>query len=236
MNKKTLISTIISVILLVIALFQGKTGVDKDNTIAELQARLLVPKEAPAMVAVADGKVSTVYRDRVVTRYVPNEGKVTFDSARLQQAYALLDSLRRVAAEMEQPKTSVANGDSVASKPVAPSAAIKDITARIDSLRSVIANPEGAGILVIKTWGTCLRPAVGAGWNGDLDCILNAKLLYWNRYGLGVGVTGHQVGVTITRKVNDWVPFLRNTELIGLYGIPFKQESGGAFAGIAIGL
>ena len=238
MNKSTLVGIITSIILLLLAVFQGKQGINKDAEIATLQSKLITSNGAPAMVSATDNVVKIVYKDRVITRYLPTEGKVVYDTARLQQAYSLIDSLRGVADASGHPDTVFAHGDSLEPLHSAPLAAIDTvkINAMIDSLLWVISHPSESGILTIKTWGTCLRPSIGVGFNGQIDAIVNAKLFFWDRYGLGVGTTSHQFGVTVTRHVDDWIPFLRNTELIGMVGIPFKKENTGMFAGIAVGL
>jgi len=235
MNKKTLLSALPSLILLIIALFTGKSAMDSKQLADDLAAKLSAGSEAPAAVIASGNQVEVVYRDRVVSRYLPAEGSVKLNTVEYQKALSALDSLlkmREGAIETGHTETPVANGAEVPGL-IAPPAAI---TTSIDSLKAIVYDPIGSGLLTIKTWGLCLRPQIGGGWSGQLSPYLGLKVAFWNRAGIVLGTTSHQAGIGVSYRLDRWIKPLRNTEGMILYGIPFRKDNGGLYAGLAVNL
>lgn len=182
-----------------------------------------VDPEAPVAVVTQGTTVDVITPRAVRSRYVPPEGGANFHTERYHQAIVARDSLLR---EVPAP------GDSAAEATGRP----ERIAASVDSLTRVINYPEQYGILTVKTFGTCLRPMAGIGWNGQADFVAGAKVLFWNRTGVVVGLTGHQAGAGLSYRLDGMVPFLRNTEATVLYGVPYEKENGGLFVGLTVGL
>jgi len=228
-----------AVLLIVMNLFQGKMNMDKSGEIEKLTSLLTAPEDMPAAIVASDGKVEVVYKDRVITKYVPTEGGVKFNAAEYQRTLAELDSLLalRGAGNAEgHTDTVVATTSTEPGLQVPAPAANDSIDIRIRMINGMLSDPYSSGLLTIKTWGLCARPQIGGGWNGTLSPYVGAKIFFWNRFGITAGVTNSQAGIGVTYRVDKWVKFLRNTEIMGLYGIPFQKDSGGLYAGLAVNL
>jgi hypothetical protein len=111
-----------------------------------------------------------------------------------------------------------------------------ELVAVRDSLAAVVSDPEGAGLLRIKTMGTCLRPLATGGYSDRVDGGAGVKLLYFRRYGVGVGCVSRTAGVFVSRRLDDVVPFARNTEAMVLYGTPLRHDAGRLYVGLGVGL
>lgn len=236
MNKKTLLSALPTLLLLVIAIFQGKSGLEQRELIDDLQAKLSVCADIPAAVVASGNQVEVVYRDRVKTVYLPAEGKVSFNTVKYQNTISALDSLTKLRAGVNAEGYAEDAGANASEAPRLLLAPLGANQASIDSLRRILANPQASGLLKIKTWGLCARPQIGCGWNGQLAPYVGCKFIFYNRFGVTAGVTSHQAGIGVTYRVDRWVKFLRNTEVMGLYGVPFKRDSGGAYVGLVVNL
>ena len=192
--------------------------VDTSGTVVQT-----VDPDAPVAVVTHGTTVDVITPRAVRSKYVPLEGEVAFNTERYHQAVVDRDSLLRM---QSAPK------DSVAETTGSP----ERIAASIDSLTRVINDPERYGILTVTTFGTCLRPIAGIGWNGQVDGFAGVKVLFWNRAGVVIGMTGHQAGAGLSYRLDGLAPFLRNTEVMGLYGVPYQRENGGLYVGLAVGL
>jgi hypothetical protein len=191
--------------------------VDTSGTVVQT-----VDPDAPVAVVTHGTTVDVITPRAVRSKYVPLEGEVAFNTERYHQAVVDRDSLLRM---QSAPKDSTAS-------------AVPElrIAASVDSLTRVINDPERYGILTVKTFGTCLRPMAGIGWNGRVDGFAGIKVAFWNRTGVVEGMTGHQAGAGLSYRLDGLAPFLRNTEVMGLYGVPYEKENGGLFVGLAVGL
>jgi len=87
-----------------------------------------------------------------------------------------------------------------------------------------------------KVVGFTLSPQFGIGYNGDYDVYLGTKLAFYGRYGVTAGTTTRQVGIGLTRRINDFVPFLKNTEAMVLYGYPYHDNGPRIFGGLSVNL
>jgi hypothetical protein len=89
---------------------------------------------------------------------------------------------------------------------------------------------EGNTSLKIKNKGFCLCPAISCILNNKgLRAGIEARLVYWGRYGLGVGVNINRNRDSIVkpflvldRRISDIVPFMRNTTI----GIAYDGDLG----------
>ena len=232
MNKRTF-QIIAGVIALILSLLGGNTMLDQRQMIADLQSRLSAPDDTPAVIAQQGNHVQVVYKDRVVTRYTPVEGGVRLNAEKLRLIYASIDSLLRERANAEGHADTAAIDAGEAPNPsLTRSPALNEEIAR---LRAQIANPQQSGLLTVKTWGLCASPQLGGGWNGAWDGYGGMKVAYWNRLGVVLGATSHQIGGGISYKL-DRIPLIHNTEVMMLYGVPFCKDYGNLYVGLGINL
>lgn len=68
----------------------------------------------------------------------------------------------------------------------------------------------------IKDWGFTAKLGGGVIYSGKLYPMIDLKWFYWRRYGLTLGVTRSNIGIGITRHVDDILKF-NNLEIIGFY-------------------
>jgi len=86
--------------------------------------------------------------------------------------------------------------------------------------------PEGDGTINIGTDGTIevnvkdkgftFLPQLGLGVASSVHPQVAARLAYWNRYGLGLGLSSDGVNLFFDRRVDDFIPFMNNST-IGVY-------------------
>jgi hypothetical protein len=75
----------------------------------------------------------------------------------------------------------------------------------------------------IKDRGFTFRPGGGMIFSEKLMLEADAKLAYWNRYSLLVGINSEFGGLGACRHVDDFTPF-RNLEFFGLAGLSWRGE------------
>lgn len=238
------IVTSIFIILIGVCWYLGyqlkATQTKLNNTIAQYEQQL---KERPREIIVKETKVEYKYKDgKTIVKYVPREGSVNFNVAKYDALVAREDSLKAVQATLNAKLTNTLNEklaavkDKVIQENLAKDyrEALADVDAELAKVQAQLNKPE---IYVkIKNKGFTLRPMVGAGYNGSLSPYIGIKGAYWNRYGLSIGTTDKQVGIGISRHIDDIIPFLNNTEALILIGYPYKSTDGKVFAGISVGL
>ena len=71
--------------------------------------------------------------------------------------------------------------------------------------------------VAIKDRGWTFRLGGGAVYSGRLQPSLDAKVTYWNRYGLLIGIMPDFAGVGASRHIDDILPF-RNLEVLVIGG------------------
>jgi hypothetical protein len=82
--------------------------------------------------------------------------------------------------------------------------------------------PEGQAIitvdnnnqttLTVKQKGFCIYPAFQGIASKTLQIGLGVRLAYWNRYGLGLGLSNEiKPYLYIDRRISDFIPFMQNT-------------------------
>lgn len=68
--------------------------------------------------------------------------------------------------------------------------------------------------LNIQTKGFCLLPAINGIASQHLQVGFGARFLFWNRYGLGAGISNEfKPYLYIDRRVSDFIPFFQNTSV-----------------------
>lgn len=82
----------------------------------------------------------------------------------------------------------------------------------------VVQPTEGAAEITVKRAGLTFRPAVQGLVGKELKAGLGARLVYFDRYGAGVGLDNDLDGyLFIDRRLDDLTGLLKNTT-VGLYG------------------
>ena len=90
---------------------------------------------------------------------------------------------------------------------------------------------------MIQNKGFCLAPELGINYSKEFEASLQVRLVYWNRYNAGVGIT-HKETVFIygSRNLSDIFNFTRNTSLqLGL-GKNFKDNDTRFLIGLGVRL
>lgn len=82
-------------------------------------------------------------------------------------------------------------------------------------------NPNPEPIVESKVMGFCFRPGIGLELGGmGLQGHLDAKLAYYNRYSLIFGGSRYNLGLGVSRHVDDWMFFKpQNIELFCAYNL-----------------
>ena len=66
--------------------------------------------------------------------------------------------------------------------------------------------------LNIQTKGFCLFPAINSIASNTFQFGFGARLFFWDRYGLGVGISNElKPYLYIDRRISDFIPFCQNT-------------------------
>ena len=82
----------------------------------------------------------------------------------------------------------------------------------------VVQPAEGPAEISVKRAGLTFRPAVHGLLGKELKAGLGARLVYFDRYGAGVGLDTDLEGyLFVDRRLDDLTGFLKNTT-VGLYG------------------
>ena len=69
-------------------------------------------------------------------------------------------------------------------------------------------------ILTVKEKGFCIYPAIQGIASKTLQIGLGVRLAYWNRYGLGLGLSNEiKPYLYIDRRISDFIPFFQNTSV-----------------------
>lgn len=77
-------------------------------------------------------------------------------------------------------------------------------------------NSDGSQTVDIQNKGFTFKPQIAVGYHGVIDPQLAARLVYWDRYGAGIGLGVSGVNIFADRRISDFVPFMDNTTL-GIY-------------------
>lgn len=73
---------------------------------------------------------------------------------------------------------------------------------------------DGTTTLKIKKFGVCIEPLINGIASRNLQVGIGSRLMYWNRYGCGVGLNSETRPYGfIDRRIDDFIPFLSNTAI-----------------------
>ena len=106
-----------------------------------------------------------------------------------------------------------------------------------DSFFNTIIEQTDGSLIMIQNKGFCLAPELGINYSKEFEASLQVRLLYWNRYNAGVGIT-HKETLFIygSRNLSDIFNFTRNTSLqLGL-GKNFKDNDTRLLIGLGVRL
>ena len=81
-----------------------------------------------------------------------------------------------------------------------------------ESSATITTDNQDQTTLNIKTKGFCLFPAVNSIASNTFHFGLGARLFFFDRYGLGVGISNElKPYLYIDRRISDFIPFCQNT-------------------------
>jgi len=81
-----------------------------------------------------------------------------------------------------------------------------------ESHTTIITDNNNQTTLNIQKKGFCLLPAINGIASEHLQLGFGARFVYWNRYGLGLGLSSEiKPYLYIDRRVSDFIPFLQNS-------------------------
>jgi hypothetical protein len=211
-----------------------------NTTIAQYEQQL---KERPREIIVRDTRVEYKYKDgKVITKYIPQEGNVSFDVSKYDALVAREDSLKKVQATLSnklsvtlKEKLSLAKDKETQINLVKDyQIALAEVDAELAKIQAQLNKPES--YIKIKNKGFTLRPEFGGGYGGEWEIYGGTKIGYWNRYGLSIGSTSTKFGVGLSRRIDDVLPIFHNTEIMVFCGYPYISTDSKIFLGIKTGL
>ena len=108
---------------------------------------------------------------------------------------------------------------------------------KIDNLFNQIIEQTDGSLIMIQNKGFCLAPEISANYSKEFEAGLQLRLLYWNRYNAGIGIT-HKETVFIygSRNLSDIFNFTRNTSLQVGIGKNFKENDTRFLIGLGVRL
>ena len=164
-----------------------------------------------------DSKNNIIHKDY----YIPKEGGLKFTKYIDLKKYDANSGFNGV----------IANGPKV-----------PNITNPLGSLLAGIFGPKneekknGEADIVVKWYGWTFRPGIAGVYSGGksnppISIALDAKLLYMNRYSAGLGSSADFPYIFVSRKVDDFIPFIpvENLEIMCGYGKPYSNFGDSVF-------
>mgnify|MGYP000170857593 CR=1 FL=1 len=241
MKNKIITHTIYILIVSVISLFFTSKTREKTDEINNLTEKIEELKNQPVeTIKIKDTEVVYKYRDgeKQIIERVP-DGYVMFDMAKYDRKTKELAGLQKEYKMLESKLSMVEmlNEDEVEKyksrlKEVRDS--ISNFSPLIDRGRPVEKlKVDVKEYISIKNHGFCFKPSIGVGYSDGISPYIGAKVAFWNNYGLNIGATKNSVGVGFSRRLN-FIPLVNNTEMIVLYGYPYKSNNNRLFAGLSI--
>lgn len=108
---------------------------------------------------------------------------------------------------------------------------------RKDSFFNTIIEQTDGSLIMIQNKGFCLAPEISAMISREFEVGLQVRLLYWNRYNVGIGIT-HKETLFIygSRNLSDILSFTRNTSLQLGIGKNFKDSDTRFLIGLGVRL
>jgi len=79
---------------------------------------------------------------------------------------------------------------------------------------TITTNTDGQSSLSIKNKGFTFKPSASFISTSELLGGLSCRFLFWNRYGLGAGISSEfKPYLYIDRRISDFIPFFQNTSV-----------------------
>ena len=89
----------------------------------------------------------------------------------------------------------------------------------IDKVFNHVIKQEDGSIILVKNKGFTIAPEVSALYSNKLELGLQVKIVYWDRYNIGIGITNEETLYGyISRNISDIFPFLYSTSAQVAYG------------------
>lgn len=88
----------------------------------------------------------------------------------------------------------------------------------VDKIFNHIIKQEDGSIIMVQTRGFCFAPEIAGLYSSKVEVGLQAKLVFWGRYGAGIGITNEEtIYGFANRNISDILPVLSNSSLqVGL--------------------
>jgi hypothetical protein len=200
--------------------------------IGTLHTQILeLQNKSPQTVTVTEHSVEYIYKDaKPIVINKPPEGSVTVNLESYNKLYSEIDRLRSEIEIAKRDTTIIYN-------------VVNNVPTRVDSLnieinniQNILKNPEQNKLINIEYYGKEFMPIIGSVYGGKLSPVIGAKIFYYDLYGVVVGSSTEQIGIGISRYCYDLLPFMNNTQVILMGGIPYKKGNGNISVGIVVGL
>ena len=83
-----------------------------------------------------------------------------------------------------------------------------------ESSATITTNTDGQSSLTIQNKGFTIEPSASFISTSELLGGLSCRFLFWNRYGLGAGISSEfKPYLYIDRRISDFIPFFQNTSV-----------------------
>ena len=203
------IALIISAVLIVIVVVQGRVLRGRQKKINKLSVELIdVEKQPPRVITITETTVETEYipGKTIVKERVP-DGYVRFDLEKYRQSLndchslqAKLDSLKAIPDSVRTDTTEIA----------------EELDWKERELRFF------GKFVKIQQRGWLLKPIIGVGYTGKLVPVLGLKLAFWRQYNFSIAASPGECGVTFERYLGDIIPPIKNARVGLLLGLKFN--------------
>lgn len=107
----------------------------------------------------------------------------------------------------------------------------------IDKIFNHIIKQEDGSVILIKNKGFTVAPEVAALYSNKLELGLQAKIFYWNRYNVGLGITNNEIiYIYGSRNISDIFNFTQNTSAQVALGKDLKEGNTKILLGVNVRL
>lgn len=107
----------------------------------------------------------------------------------------------------------------------------------IDKIFNHIIEQEDGTVILVQTRGFSFAPEIAGLYSSKVELGAQAKLVFWGRYGAGIGFTNEQtLYAFINRNISDVVPWFKNTALEVAGGKSVKDGNGKILFGLSVRL
>ena len=106
-----------------------------------------------------------------------------------------------------------------------------------DKIFNEVIEQEDGTIILVQTKGFAFAPEIAGLYSDRVSVGVQAKLFFWGRYGLGIGITNEQVAYGfVNRNISDIVPWFKNTSLQVSGGKDLKDGNNKILFGVSVRL